>query len=93
MRIKRKDYSIIRPEQWAILVKEVGNQFQELSKIKSKQSKNLAWPVYIIIGIIFLGTIILGMMNVIDGQSITFLAGTIVGYLLTYLGGYVTPED
>ena len=29
----------------------------------------------------------------IDGQSVTFLAGTIIGYLLTYLGGYVTPEE
>lgn len=32
-------------------------------------------------------------MGIIDGQSVAFLAGTIVGYLLAYLGGYVMPEE
>ena len=84
------DYS---PEQWATLVKEIGNQWRETMKVKGAQSKSLAWPVYIIIGIVFCGVIALGALGIVDGQSITFLAGTIIGYLLTYLGGYITPEE
>lgn len=84
------DYS---PEQWAVLVKEIGNQWREIVKVKGAQSKSLAWPVYVIIGIVFFGVIILGAIGIVDGQSVTFLAGTIIGYLLTYLGGYLTPEE
>lgn len=81
------------PEQWAVLVKEVGNQFKEYAVVKGTQRKSLAWPVYLIIAMVFLGVIGLATLDIIEGQSVAFLAGTIVGYLLTYLGGYITPEE
>lgn len=81
------------PEQWAVLVKEIGNQFREYAKVKGTQSKSLAWPVYLIIALVFVGVVGLAAIGIIEGQSVAFLAGTVVGYLLTYLGGYVTPEE
>ena len=89
----QKTFLDYTPEQWATLAKEIGNQIREHTKLKGAQSKTLAWPVYMIIGIVFIGVVSLAAMGIIDGQSVTFLAGTVVGYLLTYLGGYVTPEE
>jgi len=89
----QKSFLDYTPEQWTILAKEIGNQIREYTKLKGSQSKTLAWPVYVIIGIVFIGVVGLATMGIIDGQSVTFLAGTVVGYLLTYLGGYVTPEE
>jgi len=92
-KLAQKKWLDYTPEQWAVLVKEIGNQFREYTKVKGTQSKSLAWPVYIIIAMVFLGVIGLAALDIIEGQSVAFLAGTIVGYLLTYLGGYITPEE
>ena len=83
------DYS---PKEWAEFVKEVGSQWIELTKTKTKETRGLAYPVYIIIAVIFGGIAYLASQHLIDGQSVTFLAGTIIGYLLSYLGGYIKPE-
>jgi len=80
------------PEQWANFAERVGNQIVKYMESKRKEIRSLAYPVYFIIALIFGVIGFLAWQGLIDGQSVTFLAGIIIGYLLSYLGGYLTPE-
>ena len=88
------DYS---PEKWVGFIKTIGDEvikplkelYIEHETTKVKERRNLAYPVYLVIALIFVGVVFLAYQGMIDGQSVTFFAGTLVGYLLSYLGGYI----
>ncbi len=94
---KRKTWLDYKPEEWVNFIKIVGDEivtplkegFLDLQKTKVRARRNIAYPVYGIISLIFIGVTILASQNIIDGQSVTFFAGTLVGYLLAYLGGFI----
>jgi hypothetical protein len=81
------------PEQWKVLVDAVGDQFRKYNEVQSVGQRRLAYPIFFLITVIFGATAFLTYSKVITGDAFLILGGTIVGYLLSFLGDYVTPKE
>lgn len=81
------------PEQWSEFVNTVGEVWIKIKTAGSSEKKYLAYPVYILIGIIFVGFVYLALNQIIDSQSVTFLFGIIIGSLIPFLREFIIPEQ
>jgi len=81
------------PEQWSNFLNTVGEVWTKIKTAGSVEKKHLAYPIYILIGIIFIGFIYLAIQKIIDGQSVTFIFGIIIGSLIPFLREFIIPEQ
>lgn len=81
------------PEQWGGFLKIVGEVWTQIKTAGSSEKKHLAYPVYILIGIVFGGFIYLAVERIIDSQSVTFLFGIIIGSLIPFLREFIIPQE
>lgn len=50
-----------------------------------KKIPNITWPAYILVGVVVLGATILTGLGKVEGETFSFLMGTIVGYIISLL--------
>ncbi len=81
------------PDQWKVLVDAVGDQFRKFHEVQTKGQRRLAYPIFFLITFVFAATAYLTNNKTLTGEAFLILAGTVVGYLLSFLGDYVTPAQ
>ena len=81
------------PAQWTTFVNAVGDQFRKFHEVETKGQRRLAYPIFFLITVIFGSTAFLAYNKTITGEAFLILGGTIVGYLLSFLGDYVAPAS
>jgi hypothetical protein len=81
------------PEQWKVLVDAIGDQFRRYQEVSSHGQRRIAYPIFFLITVIFASTAFLAYSKIITGEAFLILGGTIVGYLLSFLGDYVAPRE
>src|SRR5438034_5421741 len=89
----QKGFFDYTPEQWKQLVDAVGDQFRKFHETETKGQRRLAYPIFFLITVIFGATAFLAYNKTITGEAFLILGGTIVGYLLSFLGDYVSPSE
>lgn len=80
------------PEQWSSFIETVGTVWTQVKTAGSKEKKQLSYPVFGLVAVIFVGFIWLASKKLIDSQSITFLFGIIIGSLIPFLREFIIPE-
>jgi len=91
--LPRKTFLDYSPEQWQPLVKEIGEQIFRIASTRSGERRALSWPVFVLIGAVFVMVFILAFIGRIEGHYVTAIGGVIVGYLLSFLGEYLSPSE
>ena len=81
------------PEQWSGFLNTVGEVWTKIKTTGSAEKKYLAYPIYGLIALIFLGFLYLSIQKIIDGQSVTFIFGIIIGSLIPFLREFIIPEQ
>ena len=81
-KIKIEAYKDIQ-KGWQDKVIEVANILKEVWLVGKEAEKKVTYYIFIVISIIFLGTLYLTKIGVVPGESFAFLVGIIVGYLIS----------
>src|SRR6267378_1091550 len=71
---------------------QLGDQFRKVHEVETKGQSRLAYPIFFLLTVIFGSTAFLAHNKTITSEAFLILGGTVVGYLLSFLGDYVAPH-
>jgi len=68
------------------MITQITDNSYKIAQLRFQEHRKISWPIWGLIGIIFISVTLLAYLGIIEGNHVTSLGGVIVGYLLNYLG-------
>jgi len=84
----------VRQETTKYIGDKLYDGFMELSKTYKEyiigKATRITIPLYILLGIVFVTMAVLTFLGKVGGESMVFLAGAVVGYIISLLSEYIS---
>jgi hypothetical protein len=84
----------VRQETTKYIGDKLYDGFMELSKTYKEyvigKATRITIPLYILLGVVFVTMAVLTFFGKVGGESMVFLAGAVVGYIISLLSEYIS---
>ena len=91
--IAQKGFFDYNPQQWKEFAETIGEQFRKYQESKSKGERRIAYPIFVLVTLVFVTTSVLTWSSTIGPEAFLILGGTIIGYLMSFLVDYIVPTE